>query len=88
MNIPTLPRETIEFLPIAVTVDDVNVTTGVMFSTVIAPARPSLWTPAATVSGKIGMVVSEATPGLYTVYAKITGAGETPVILCGQYLIN
>ena len=88
MNIPTLPRETIEFLPITVTVNGANITTGVMFSTVIAPVRPTVWTAAVTVNGTIGIVVSGAAPGLYTVYAKIAGTGETPVMLCGQYLIN
>lgn len=88
MNIQTLPRETIEFLPITIMVDGVKVTNGVSLSSVIAPQRPIVWSPATLVGTNIGLIVSAPAPGLYTVYAKIAGTGETPVILCGQYLVN
>jgi protein-disulfide isomerase len=88
MSIPTFPRESIEFLPITVTVDGVKVSTGVTFAKTTGADRPTVFNAAVTVGSNIGVMVAGEPTGLTTIYAKVTGTGETPVIMCGQYRVN
>lgn len=84
----TYPRETVEFIPVAVTVNGVAVTTNVEFSLVPDGSRPTTWTTAATLSGAIGVLISSLTPGLWSVYARVSSAPETPVINCGTFIVE
>jgi hypothetical protein len=88
MSTLTFPRETIEFLPITVTIDGVAVLTGVSFAKTTGAARPTTWVAAYSLDGKIGILLSGETAGTYHVYAKIVDAPETPVIECGSYIIR
>ena len=77
------PRETVEFQPITITVDGTPVTTGVTVALVANGTRPSVWVAPTTLAGKIGVMLTGLTPGLYSVFAKIASSPETPVIDCG-----
>ena len=88
MTTPTFPRETNEFLPVTVTVNGVPVTSGVTFSSVLGDARPVTFVAAVVLGPLIGIQVVAKDVGLHTIFARVTGAGETPVINCGQYRVN
>ena len=75
------PRETIEWQGVNVTVDTVPVTTGVTLAIVPAGARPSAFTAPTILGGKIGVMLTGITPGLWDIWATVGGyAPETP---CG-----
>jgi len=82
------PRETVEFQPATVTVDEVEVTTGVKFAIVAEGARPTAWVDPVPVDGRIGVMLTGLTPGLYQVYAQVASTPETPVVLCGSLRIT
>lgn len=84
----SFPRETVEFLPVTVTVDGVVVTTGVQFAKTTGTNRPTTWVAQYDLDGKIGILLSGETPGTYHLYAKVTDAPEVPVIDCGSYIIR
>ena len=86
--IATFPRESIEFLPVTVTVDGVAVTAGVTFAVVASPARPTTFIAAVTAGATIGITVGTYPPGLYEVWAKVVAGTETPVINCGNIRIT
>jgi len=77
------PRESVEFQPVTVTVDGAPVTTGVQFCITSHGLRPVTWVAPTTLDGKIGVMVTGFTPGLYDVWAQITSSPEFPVIDCG-----
>ena len=52
------PRETVEFVPVVVTVGGQPVTAGVEFSTTEATARPTVWEPAVTIGAAIGVMAA------------------------------
>jgi hypothetical protein len=76
-------RESIDFQPVTITVDGAAVTTGVQVALTPNGTRPTVWDNPVTVAGKIGVMVQGLTPGLYTIWAKVTSAPETPVLNCG-----
>ena len=82
------PRETIEFQPITITVDGAPVTTGVTVAIAANGTRPSEWVTPTTLAGKIGVMLTGLTPGLYNIWAKIASSPETPVIDCGFVTIT
>lgn len=82
------PRETIEFIGVTVTVDGVSVTTGVGLSVTKFGIRPTIWIAPVTIDGRIGVMTETQDPGTYQVWARVTDSPETPVILCGQYVIT
>lgn len=82
------PRETKEFQPVAITVDGAAVTAGVELAVVLGDARPTAWTAATSLSGKIGYLIDSMAVGTYTVWARITSSPEVPVINCGSFRIT
>lgn len=80
-------RETVEFIPVTVTVDGVPVTSGVEFAVTSGGARPTSWAAPVTIDGQIGVMTSQQPLGRYTVWARISSAPETPVICCGYYTV-
>jgi hypothetical protein len=82
------PRETVEFLPIIVTVNDVVTTTGIQFSDVPDGARPLTWVAPVTLSGQIGVMVQGYGPGRRRVFAQATENPEVAVIDCGVYTVT
>jgi uncharacterized lipoprotein YajG len=82
------PRETVEFAPITVKVDGVEVLTGVTVSIVAAGVRPTVWVAPTTLDGKIGVMVTGMTVGAYNVWAKVVSSPETPIIDCGSFRVT
>lgn len=82
------PRETVEFIPVTVTVDGVQVTQGVEFAVVLGQARPTTWAAPTTLDGQIGVLISGLTPGSWVIYARVSASPETPVIKCGLIVVE
>lgn len=83
------PRETVEFVPVTITVDGVAVTSGVQFC--VIPAydgdRPTVWSAATVLGNRIGFMTNTLTatkfPATFRVWAQVTDSPEVPVIDCG-----
>ena len=88
MNI--YPRETTEFLRVHVEVDGVEVAGDtVTFSLVKGEnSRPGEFSAATLLDGKVGLMLSGLTPGVYRVYAKVDTAAEQPVVDCGLFRVE
>jgi hypothetical protein len=82
------PRETVEHLPVPVTVDGALVTTGVTLAVVAKGERPVTFATPLTLNGKIGVLLTGMAPGFWDVYAKVSSSSETPVIYCGYFQIT
>ena len=82
------PRETVEFQPVTVTVNGALITTGVTFSVVAGDLRPTTWIAPTTLDGKIGIMITGLTPGIYQIYAKVVSTPEIPVLDCGTFRIT
>jgi hypothetical protein len=83
-------RETLEFQPVSVTLDDVEITTNVEFAVLLGNARPVEldWATPTTLDDRIGVMVDSLTPGTYAVWARITSTPEVPVIDCGRFRVT
>jgi hypothetical protein len=88
-SIPLFQRETLEFLPVVVTVDGDPVTDGVEIAVTDTTSRPEDWEPAATLGDAIGVMVDGATLGVGTfrVFARVTDAPEVPVVDAGTFRV-
>lgn len=82
------PRESVEFQPVKVTHGGLLITTGLEFSIVPDGERPTEFTPAASVAGNTGVMVSGLDVGTYRIFARISTAQEVPVIDCGYFYIT
>ena len=82
------PRESVEFQPVTVTRDGVSVTSGLSFAVVIDGARPTTFTAAATLEGRVGVMLSGLAAGTYRVFARLDASPETPVIDCGYFYVT
>lgn len=83
------PRESIEFQPVTVTLNGLNITAGVLFQVAPTGDRPTgAWVAPTTLSGVIGVMVSGQLPGVYTVWAQIASSPETTVLNCGSYIVE
>ncbi len=80
-----IPRESLEFLPITVTVDGAPVTANVKVCVTGPSERPNTWVPPETVDGQIGVMTVPGTAGTFRVWAQVTDMPEIPVIYCGYY---
>jgi hypothetical protein len=81
-------RESVEFLPVTITVNEQPVTTGVQFAIVPVGARPTTYAPPTTLEGKIGVMIQDLEPGWYRIWAQVTDTPEAPVIQCGDIAIT
>jgi len=88
MIVPTLPRETSEFMPVVITVDAVAVTSGVAFALVTNGARPTTWVPATVLGPETLVFVSGLSVGVYTLFAQVTAGAEVAVIEVGALQIT
>jgi len=83
------PRETVELVPLTVTVNGTPVTS---YSTAMVSdgTRPTVWTAAVTVGGSTGVML----PGTATkadrlrIFAKITDSPEIPVMDLGTITLT
>ena len=80
--------ETVEFQPITIKVDGVEVLTGVTISVTAAGVRPTVFVAPTTLAGKLGFMVAGMTAGIYDVHAKVASAPETPVVYVGNIRVH
>jgi hypothetical protein len=88
VTLMTVPRETVEYIPVVVTLNGTVTTTGVSFSVVPDGTRPTTWTPAVVLVDATYVLISGLTPGIHYVYAKVSAAPEAPVINCGYITVT
>ena len=88
VTVLTVPRETVEYIPVVVYLNGVVTTANVSFAVVPDGTRPSSWTAATVLNSATYTLISGLSVGLYNVFAKVSAAPETPVILCGQITVE
>jgi hypothetical protein len=83
MKVVQAYAETLEFVPVAVTVAGAAVTTGVEFAALPEGARPEEadWGDADLLEGDTGVYISGLTPGYYWVWVRVTASPEIPVFV-------
>lgn len=81
-------RETVEFIPVTVTINGDTVTEAVEFAVTVAVDRPTDWAAPVELDGRIGVMTDHQDPGSYTVWARVTDSPEVPVIRCGSYRVT
>lgn len=84
----TIPRESVEFVPVTVTVDGATVTTGVELAVVQDGERPTVWAAPVTLSGQIGVMTGTYAVGTWRVWARVTSNPEVPVVDCGYFRVT
>jgi hypothetical protein len=82
------PRESVEFQPVIVTRDDEALTTGVSFAIVPDGDRPTTFTAATVLDGRVGVMIQGLARGTYRIFAQVDNAPEVPVIDCGYFYIT
>ncbi len=83
----TYLKESVEFQEIAVTLDGVPETA---FEVCMVPygQRPATWEPATVVSGKAGIMIQDQEKGEYSIFVRVQGNPETPVLNAGLVTIR
>jgi hypothetical protein len=83
MKIVEAYAETVEFIPVAVTVAGTEVTSGIHFAVLPEGSRPITadWTVAYVLEGNSGVLISGLAKGYYHIWVKVTAAPETPVFV-------
>lgn len=76
-----IPRESIEFVEVDVTVNGAAVVSGVQLAVVLSGVRPATWANPTTLGGKIGYLTPVvAAAATYEIWAQVTSSPEIPVI--------
>lgn len=84
-----IERESIEFVPVTVTLDNEPVQDGVTLALTPAGSRPTTFTDRYDLDDQIGILTpGDLTPGTYTVWYKITDNPEIPIGRAGQIYIR
>jgi hypothetical protein len=87
--VDSYPRETVELVPVVVTVDGVPVTENVQLAlTGVYGERPSAWSDPVVAGDDSGVLISALDPGVYRVWAKVTDSPEVPVVECGSFRVT
>ena len=83
MKVVQAYAETVEFVPVTVTVGGTAVTTGIEFATLPEGARPQEadWKDADLLEGNSGVLIDGLQPGYYWVWVRVAAAPETPVFV-------
>lgn len=85
---PTIPRESTEYVYITVTRNGETVTDGMQFAITADNTRPTDWTPAVVVDGRTAVLVGGFEPGNYQAWARTSNGDESPVDMAGTILIT
>jgi hypothetical protein len=85
---PTIPRESVEYLPVTVTRNGVPVTGGVSFALTSAGQRPVEWTPAVVTQSGTAVLVGGQAPGRYNIWARVRDGDEQVVVDAGVLVID
>ena len=84
------PRESVEFQPVLITLDNTVITSNVHFAVLTQTDRPqtSDWFNATLLQGATGFLTGSYTQGTWNVWAQITDSPEIPVINCGSFQVS
>ena len=84
------PRESVEFQPVLITLDNTVITTAVQFAVLTTTDRPqtSDWFNATILAGATGFLTGTYAKGTWKVWAQITDSPEIPVIDCGSFQVS
>jgi hypothetical protein len=82
------PRESVEFQPVKITRDGVEVINDLGFAIVPDGERPEDFVAGVFVEGKIGIMIQDLERGTYRIFAQLTSTPEIPVIDCGYFYIT
>ena len=84
------PRESVEFQPVLVTLDNNPVTDSVEFAVLKPNDRPqdSDWFAATLLQGETGFLTGTYGVGVWKVWARVTDSPEEPVIDCGSFQVS
>ena len=88
MTIPVFQRETDDWLPAPVTIDGVNVISGVSYCITLRGVRPVTFTASVLRTDRIGVKVTGLSVGTYDVYARVSAPPDLPVIKIGMFYID
>lgn len=84
-----IERESVEFVPVTITVDGVETQDAVTLALVEGGTRPTTFTDRYDLEDEIGILTTgELDPGTYTVWYKVTDSPEIPVGRAGQIYIR
>ena len=81
-------RETVEFLPVTVTVGGTPVTSGIEFCVTDRSTRPVTWVAPYVLGLESGILISGYTVGTYVVWARVTDSPEVVVLICGTFTVD
>jgi len=84
------PRESVEFQPVLITLDNTIVTDNVELAVLLPNDRPqdSDWFAATILAGATGFLTGTYAKGTWNVWAQITDSPEIPVINCGAFQVS
>lgn len=87
---PTIPRESTEYVYLNVTRNGAPVTDGVRATITSADSRPtdSGWTDTTIVDGKVALLVTHQLPGRYRVWVNVTNGPESIVESAGSLIVS
>lgn len=89
IRMPEYERETKEFQPVYVTVDGVEVTTGISLAVVEKGKRPVTYGSASVLGSNIGVWVENLETGVYEIFARVTAQPpEIPAIPLGKFRVT
>ena len=86
-TITRYPRETVEFIAIAVEVDG-NPVVDFQYAVTLDGVRPATWSTPTTLGIRKGFLLSASPVGLYTVWVRYTSNPEIPVLEAGQFRVS
>lgn len=83
MKVVQAYAETVEFVPVTVTLNGSPVTAGVEFAALPEGARPQEadWKDADLLEGNAGVLISGLSAGYYWVWVRVTASPEIPVFV-------
>lgn len=85
---PTIPRESTEYLYVNVTRNGQATTDGVEFALTMGDTRPTQWTPAVLIDGRTAYLAQSLTPGIYHMWARTNTGDEQAVDEAGVLIIS
>ena len=88
MSTMIVPRETVEYIPVVVTVNGAVTTTGIEFAVTPDGTRPPSWTAAVVLSGAPIVLLTGLSPGQWNVWARVSESPEIVVIECGPIVVT
>ena len=82
-----IPRESVEFVPLYVYLDDVQ-TQAFEVAVSSVGQRPTVWAPATTFGTDAGVLISGLVPGRYQIWTRVSVPPESIVVQAGTVRVT